>query len=73
MHHVFLRIDSVKKPLDQPYEGPYLILERVSNYRIDVKCQPTDVSIDRLKPAFLENIGRSTRPTGSIDFVPEQC
>ncbi|XP_077282318.1 uncharacterized protein LOC143908507 [Temnothorax americanus] len=54
--HVFVRVDSVRRPLDQPYEGPYAVLERVSDFcfRVDIKGQPTDVSIDRLKPAFLE-------------------
>ena len=54
--HVFVRVDSARRPLDQPYEGPYPILERVSDlcYRLDVKGQQTDVSVDRIKPAFLE-------------------
>ncbi|GAB1867353.1 hypothetical protein CAJAP_08432 [Camponotus japonicus] len=54
--HVFLRVDSVRRPLDQPYEGFYAVLERISDlcFRIDVRGQPTDVSVDRLKPAFLE-------------------
>lgn len=60
--HVFLRIDSVKRPLEQPYEGPYKIIERISDFvfRIDHKGQSMEVSTDRLKPTFherqLENI-----------------
>lgn len=54
--HVFVRVDSVKRLLDQPYEGPFFILERVNHfcYRLDIRGQPTAVSIDRLKPAFLK-------------------
>lgn len=53
--HVFVRVDSVKKPLDQPYEGPYRVIERLSDtcFRVEVKGQPQDISTDRLKPAFL--------------------
>ncbi|XP_029157066.1 uncharacterized protein LOC114936787 [Nylanderia fulva] len=54
--HVFLRVNSMRGPLHQLYEGPYAVIERISDFcfRIDIRGQPTDVSIDRLKPAFLE-------------------
>lgn len=54
--HVFVRVDAIRRPLDQPYKGSYAVLERVSNFcfRIDIMGQPSDVSIDRLKPAYLE-------------------
>lgn len=34
--HVFLRHDGVKKPLQSPYDGPYLILRRDKNMTLDV-------------------------------------
>lgn len=52
--HVFVRIDSVKRPLQRPYDGPYEVLERHDKFLdllISGKCQR--ISIDRLKPAFL--------------------
>ena len=54
--HVFLRVDSTKKPLDQPYEGPYKIEERISDrvFRIIVEGKIITVSTERLKPAFSE-------------------
>ncbi|XP_077272297.1 uncharacterized protein LOC143902919 [Temnothorax americanus] len=56
--HVFVRVDSTRRPFDQPYEGPFKILNRNSDsvFRIMFKGQPADISTDRLKPAFLENI-----------------
>lgn len=47
-----------KYHLTEPYEGPFKILNRNSDsvFRIIFKGQPADISIDRLKPAFLENI-----------------
>lgn len=54
--HVFVRVDAVRKPLEQPYEGPYKVIDRPSDYvfMIDVKGQPTSISTERLKPAFFE-------------------
>lgn len=52
--HVFLRIDAVKRPLVQPYEGPYKVLSRTEKtFIIEVKGKPQTVSIDRVKAAFL--------------------
>lgn len=70
--HVFVRIDGVKKPLDQPYEGPYEVLERISNfcYRINIKEWPTDVSTDRLKPAYLETTADNPPPRDSNSQPP---
>lgn len=54
--HVFIRVDSVKPPLQPPYEGPHRILERNAKYfTIDVNGKRDTVSIDRLKPAYLPN------------------
>ncbi|XP_070522385.1 uncharacterized protein [Cardiocondyla obscurior] len=63
--HVFVRVDSVRKPLDQLYEGPFTVLERPSDFcfRIDIRGRPTDISIDRLKPAFLETTAEQRPPT----------
>lgn len=56
--HVFIRIDSTKKPLDLPYEGPYEILERISDkvFKVKIKGEPINISSERLKPAYLEDI-----------------
>ena len=54
--HVFVRRDSVKRSLQPPYDGPYLVLKRTSkHYTVNVNNQHQTISIDRLKPAFLED------------------
>lgn len=49
----------MRRSLEQPYEGPFSIIERLADflYRINYKDQPTDINIDRLKPAFIEGAG----------------
>lgn len=54
--HAFVRIDRTKTPLEMPYEGPYEILERLTDriYKLNIKGKPTQISTERLKPAFIE-------------------
>ncbi|XP_011699129.1 PREDICTED: uncharacterized protein LOC105456631 [Wasmannia auropunctata] len=54
--HVFVRVDAIKKPLNQPYEGPYEVIERISDYvfKINIKGEPSTISTERLKPAYYE-------------------
>ena len=52
--HVFLRTDALKPALTPPYTGPHRVLERgPKTFTIELKGQPKQVTIDRLKPAFL--------------------
>ncbi|BET03086.1 Reverse transcriptase (RNA-dependent DNA polymerase) [Nesidiocoris tenuis] len=52
--HVFVRCDTVRRPLQRPYDGPFRVLKRDSKtFTIDRAGKPDVVSIDRLKPAFL--------------------
>lgn len=51
---VFVRVDAVQPPLKAPYEGPYEVLERTEKYfKLRWKGKPTNISMDRLKPAFV--------------------
>lgn len=51
--HVFVRIDRVRKPLEPTYDGPYEVLSRNSKfYSLRIKGNPSNISIDRLKPAY---------------------
>ena len=53
--HVFLRHDAVKKPLQPPYDGPYKVIKRRDkHFTLDVKGSESVVSIDRFKPAYLD-------------------
>ena len=52
---VFVRNDAHKSPLTRPYRGPYAVLERNSKaFRLSIAERSDWVSIDRLKPAYLE-------------------
>ena len=53
--HVFIRSDHVKKPLEAPYTGPHEIINRLSDrvYNINVNGTPQNISVERLKPAFI--------------------
>ena len=52
--HVFLRHDAVRKPLQSPYDGPYLVKSRKDKtFDIDIRGKTVTVSVDRLKPAFV--------------------
>ena len=54
--HVFVRHDTVKKPLQQPYDGPFKVTERsTKHFTLDIKGKESVVSIDRLKLAYLES------------------
>ena len=53
--HVFVRRDAVRKPLQRPYDGPYKVLKTAEkHFTVEVKGKKEVISIDRLKPAYLE-------------------
>ena len=53
--HVFVRTDSVRKPLEPPYRGPYKVLQHNDKYfSILQERGPQNVSIDRLKTAYTD-------------------
>lgn len=52
--HVFLRNDTVKAPLVQPYDGPYQVITRNDKtFVIRIRDRDVTVTIDRLKPAYI--------------------
>ncbi len=52
--HVFVRVDAVKKPLQQPYQGPFKVLSRRrKTVTVDKDGKADTISIDRVKPAYL--------------------
>ena len=69
--HVFVRVDSVRTPLQQPYEGPYKVLQRTDkHYTIDRDGHKYVVCIDRLKPAFLESQLLQNNPDSEVNEQP---
>ncbi|GFX37953.1 integrase catalytic domain-containing protein [Trichonephila clavipes] len=54
--HVFLRRDMLRRPLQQPYDGPFKDLQRKDKvFFLDINGKRVSVSIDRCKPAFFLN------------------
>lgn len=52
--HVFVRNDTVRSSLQPPYDGPYEVLQRNEKYYlIKFNNRTANISIDRLKSAFL--------------------
>lgn len=55
--HVWMRVDRVRKSLEAPYTGPYLVLDRYPKFfRLELPQGVTSVSIDRLKPAYIRTL-----------------
>ena len=70
---VYIRHDGVRKPLQQPYDGPYKVLQRSDkHFTVEVKGRPEVVSLDRLKPAHLEPPSILTEPSPTTPPVPTQ-
>ena len=55
--HVYVRRDAVSPPLTCPYDGPFLVLDRQDKFFVlQLPGRHDRVSIDRLKPAFTEDV-----------------
>ncbi|KAH9579242.1 hypothetical protein MS3_00009460 [Schistosoma haematobium] len=74
--HVFIRVDSVRKPLQQPYEGPFHVIARHGKtFKVDRHGRVEIVSIDRLKPAHVDdsalpdNLRPNARPIKSTSGI----
>ena len=72
--HVFVRNDTVRKPLQQPYDGPFKVLDRAAKYfTLDLKGRSDKVSLDRLKPAHLDSFPQLPQlSTPSPSTLPTQ-
>lgn len=69
--HVWIRVDSVRKPLQLPYRGPYKVLERHDkHFVLDINGKTDSVSIDRLKVAYLEEDFQNQPFTPSMPKEP---
>ncbi|GFN87946.1 Pol polyprotein [Plakobranchus ocellatus] len=65
---VYVRKDSHKHPLQRPYDGPYLVLNKSDKFfTVDIKGRPETISIDRLKAAFVTQLTTA----GDTDRPPE--
>ncbi|VDP93697.1 unnamed protein product [Echinostoma caproni] len=67
--HVFIRIDAVRKPLQQPYEGPFQFISRQEQFfKVDRHGRVDTINIERIKAAHVDDgiVYASLRP----DFIP---
>ena len=68
--HVFLRDDSIRPSLTHPYNGPFEVLERTPKYyRLRLPNRESNITIDRLKPAFMP---RDKEETNIIPTTPDK-
>jgi hypothetical protein len=72
--HVFRRVASVKKPLEQPYTGPHEVVRRVDDkvYIVNINGEEKAISVDLLKPAFLANVDTSSSNDEPASPSPNQ-
>ncbi|CAH8492890.1 unnamed protein product [Schistosoma mattheei] len=69
--HVFIRRDKVQPPLQPSYDGPFKVIERTNKTVTIEKAGKTDViSIDRVKPAFIDSDNQSTSTDSSKMVTP---
>jgi hypothetical protein len=69
--HVYIRNDAVKRPLQRPYDGPFRVLERETKcFLLNHNGRQDKVSIDRLKPAFIDEPPREL-PAEPLPEQPE--
>nr|CAK6928580.1 unnamed protein product [Fasciola hepatica] len=61
---VFIRNDTVRKPLTPPYDGPFKVLSSTDkNFVVQKADKPDTVSIDRLKPTYFDTPPSPATPT----------
>ena len=66
--HVFVRHDAIRKPLDPPYDGPYQVISRhEKHFLLDIQGKQISVTLDRLKPAYLDSAPVTTTPDTLTD------
>ena len=69
---VFVRHDAHRTPLQCTYDGPFRVLERSTKFfTLDLNGRRDTVSIDRLKPAFLDvDFGLHETPQPHVHTAP---
>ena len=61
---IYIRIDGHQNPLQRPYSGPFRIISTSNKYfTLDINGLPDNVSVDRLKPAYVGTSGQTSSQT----------
>ena len=78
--HVFVRHDAIRKPLQQPYDGPFPVIKRTDkHFTIQINNRDNIISIDRLKPAYMDisnsytTTSLPTSTTSNTSTPPPSC
>ncbi|XP_068243809.1 uncharacterized protein [Palaemon carinicauda] len=70
--YVFARIDTHRHPLTRHYRGPYRVISKTTKaFLLDVHGQEDGISIDRVKPAFLERSDTDSAGPGRSRVPPQ--
>ena len=68
--HVFVCHDTVKQPLQYPYDDPYQVLARYDKfYTLDLNSRKDTVFVDQLKPAHLDQLPTDNTYSSSTDLT----
>ena len=71
--HVFIRTDSVKRPLESPYTGPFKVISRTDKNIVVARHGLKDtIAIDRCKPAYIEGCGDNPGDTALDDLTDSE-
>ena len=63
---VYVRVDSHRKPLQRLYDGPFRVISTGDKiFVLDINGRQEKISVDRLKPAFIENHSPTSVATSS--------
>ena len=66
--HVFIRHNAIRKSLQPPYDGPFKVIKRADKfYTILVNGHQQTISLDRLKPAHIDD---SPSSSSSVPALP---
>ena len=67
----FVRHDGVRTTLQPPYDGPYKVLQRNNkHYALEISGKQMVVSLDRLKPAYIEDTSIDTSSQTFTAILP---
>lgn len=68
--HVYIRNDAVSKPLTPTYSGPFRVMSRNDKYfKVQLAKKTSNISIDRLKPAYYLNIEEEKEATPTYAYA----
>ncbi|XP_068200655.1 uncharacterized protein [Palaemon carinicauda] len=72
--YVFVRVDAHRQPLTRPNHGPFRVISKTTKaFLLNVHGQEDWVSIDRVKPTFLEGSDTASVGPGRSRVPPQRA